>query len=244
MYGHLIKDTFGPIQYIPEIIRKNVPLVITTNLSIVYDLMDIFGMNASNVIKFQDNESYIHLDKLYTVSLKDAVNYNHGYTMKNLAKLLREKLALSNSKPERYVLTNRNATCRSLLNFDSFVTVVKMKYNKYNWEVWDDNDRVLNSIAKKWNTAKYVFAPTGSNLDNCIFMQPLTTIHAVFFDWYDNPIVANAYTMNIFLVVTIKHSCSHFNEGKCKIDVRKTINDMKVSLFISDNGYFPPHRFN
>ena len=239
MYGHLIKDTFGPLQYIPKDILKTVPFIITTNLEIVYEIMNIFEMNTSNVITFKSPDSYIHFDKIYTVALKDSVNYNHGYTMQKLSKLMRRKLNLSNEKPTKYVLTNRNSIKRKLYNFDDFAELVNSTYSEYKWEVWNDSHGKLVQTARRWNTIKFIFAPTGSNLDNCIFMQPLTTIHALFFDWYDHPIVASVYSMHIFLVVTPNRSCKHFVEQKCYIDFKETIRDMKSSLYIADHGHFP-----
>ena len=242
MYGHLIKDVFGPLQYIPKDILKTVPFVITTDLKIVYELMKIFDINASNAITFKSADSYIHFDKIYTVSLNDSVHYNHGYTMQKLAELMRRKLNLSNEKPTKYVLTNRNSTKRRLYNFEDFVELVNTTYNEYNWEVWEDSHGNLSQTARKWNTAKFLFASTGSNLDNCIFMQPMSTIHALFFDWYDHPIVASVYSMHIFLVVTPNRSCRHFEDEKCLIDFNETIQDMKYSLYTAKHGHFPSEK--
>ena len=243
MFGHLLKDIFGPLLYVPNEVLKTVPFVVTSRLDVTYDLLKAFGVNISNVIKFKGEENYIHLDKMYTVSMPDAVNWAHGYTLRKLSQRLKESFNISNTKATKYVLMNREAALRNLANFKEFVNVVNHTYSEYDWEVWEDKQRSLCDVARMWNTAKFLFAPTGSNLDNCIFMQPHSTIHALFFDWYDFPIVSAVYSMEIFLVATRNRSCRHFRLGKCYVNFAKTLRDMRVSLYSARYECFPPREY-
>ena len=75
-----------------------------------------------------------------------------------------------------------------------------------------------------------------------IFMQSKTTIHAIFLDWYDCPIVSTAYTMGIFFFITRNKSAHHFMKDSIIINYTVTLNAMKLSLFTSENGRFPSYR--
>jgi hypothetical protein len=240
-YGHLIKDTLGPLLYIPENIRRTVPFVFTFNLPIAYDFLKCIGINTSKMITFKNSSNYFFVEKLYTVALNDTINQNHGYTMRQLAARLRKELNLSNSAPTKYVLMNRNPRGkRYLINFGTFIEIVKKQFPMYSWEIWEDNDVNLYSLSRKWNSVKFILGPTGSNMDNCIFMQPLSVIHAIFVDYYDFPIISDAYSMNIFMVITRAKSGNHFRVSRCIMNIPSTVKDMNISLFAAKYGNFPP----
>lgn len=116
----------------PKEVRDKVPFVCTSNITVLPQMMEAVGLNSSNMIKFSNNDNYILLYKLYTISLPFPTSNSQGNTLLQIRGILFKNLNLSETKPIRYVLMNRSYIKRVISEFDLFASTVRKIYNKYN----------------------------------------------------------------------------------------------------------------
>ena len=154
------------------------------------------------MIEFKNVSNYIYVDKIFSVICSDVGNRFYGKPLRDTQLFLREKLNLSNEKPNNYIFQNRHkGEKRYVSNWEILFNITKMIYPKYNWK----NDDVVNYdlyyVSKFFNSIYCLVCPTGSNVANTIFMQPKTITLVIFSNWLDVPAMCSCISCEVYMVV-------------------------------------------
>ena len=209
-------DLFAPFLYIPEDVRRRVPLVTGANLGIVKEIYSVLGYDIKNLYQFPKNNDYVHINKMHTVWGSNQVNGHIGISLRKLRDKLKGPLKLDLIPPTKFVMISRKSKRRNIANFDALTAAVKKAYD-YEWESINVEPDGLLNTAEFWNSVKLVFAFTGSTFGNSIFMQNTSVACILLANWYDTPAMKACLSYGISIFVSHVNQCQHFISQQCKV---------------------------
>ncbi|EAY10490.1 hypothetical protein TVAG_484010 [Trichomonas vaginalis G3] len=240
MFGHWMKDALSPLIMLPQEVFDNAYLVISGHPTWCLDSLKLLGFNTSHTIILPKFSDYIFAKELHTFVGNRSFLCHLGQSLINLSNLFKQKANLEEKPPYRYVFLNRPAKGnRHISNFKEIVNTAKETFPEINWEVWPDKFNTMLQAIRSWNQVKFIFTPTGSNLDNAIFMQPKSAVCTPFADWYDYPVVSICQIFELYHIVFYANGWDHFGDCTAQLDVNKCMNMIARGLYVLSHHNWP-----
>ena len=240
MFGHWMKDTLAPLFLLPEKVLNESLILISAYPSFAMETLEILGFNTNHTVLLPHFADYIYCKEVHTIAGEQPFLCHFGLPLLNLSKRFRKALNLSNSIPTKYAMFNRpKEKFRRISNFDEVVDNVKQTFFEKQWEVWPSTFKSIRLAAKNWNEAKFVFSPTGSNIDNAIFMQKGSALCTPCADWYDFAVVGVSQVIGLWHVIYAVDNWSHFGDCSDPIDIEMTIDMIGRAIYACENQKWP-----
>ena len=240
MFGHWMKDTLAPLFLLPEKVLNTSMLLISAYPSFSLETLEILGFDTNRTILLPHFADYIFAKEVHTIAGEQSFLCHFGIPLINLSKRFRKALNLSNEKPNRYTMFNRpEGKFRRIVNFDDLVIAVKKIYFEKSWEIWPSTFESTKMAAKHWNEAILVFSPTGSNIDNAIFMQKGSALCTPCADWYDFAVVGVSQVIGLWHVIYSVEEWDHFGDCSAPIDIDLSIEMIGRAIYAAENQKWP-----
>lgn len=199
-FAHLIVDFFPRFFVIPEEIRRNSYVFITSGFPAIYEALKIVGVDPNKIV-VPPPDVMIHADTLYTVAPITCTKFQ-GNLLLNMRKILAEKFGLDKKPADQYIIYNReNTDFRVVTNFKDISKAIKLAYPKYPWKNIEI-PRTLEMQFKCFNSMRVFIAVHGAAFANTLFMQPRTVCCEVQVDrWVDNYLWISLFA-NVYHIVS------------------------------------------
>ena len=174
-YGHWILDILAPIALLPLELRSHFFICIGRKFAFHSQFLPILGINESNIIEIGSTQ--FALGKHVYQFVPCACNSFHMLAYYELRKLMLKYFNLIDaykSKPAyRYAFLNRYSNQGRHVNNPNEALEVLKEECPGPWEILFPSDN-LKETALTFNSIKIVFAVSGSENTNALFMQPET----------------------------------------------------------------------
>ena len=138
-----------------------------------------------------------------------------------------------------YYIMNRKDGFRSIpqKNFDDIVSYFKTNHPGNNYKSFYCNGTVKET-AIIWRTAKFVFAPTGSNCVKNVFMKEKSVLVVILGSVTDNSICLSAGSHGVYTLYGIIKGMPHWGYGRNMIDINLATRLFDIGLYCSDHGHW------
>ena len=240
MFGHWIKDTLSPFLLIPQDVRDRSYMLIGGKPYFALETLDILGFNTSRAIILPNDVDYVFAKECHTVYGKRAFLCHFGTALMNLSRIFRERLNLSNSPASVYAIFNRPINKRRhITNFKDLIERVTTQLFEYKWEIWPPQMNSVKEAAVKWNGAKIVMCPTGSNMANAIFMQKYSGLCTICAEWYDYSVVGLGQIMCVYQVMFSADKWQHFGNCSAPLDIDYAVDMLARTVYVVNNRRWP-----
>ena len=197
IYGHFFLDVVMPLTIIPEEMLEDSKVLVNDDSPYVVETLKIFGLEDCIVLIPEDSWFYVH--NLY-VAYDPMPHVSHlGPCLVKFTKKFKKYYKIDPyAEANQYCLMNRYPEVRrSIKDFESFEELVRKTFPNIEWNTLYDF-YTIKDAANIYNTIKFLFAPTGSNLIHILFMQPDTVVVSAQCDYND-------YTMESLAVASMVH---------------------------------------
>ena len=239
-FGHFLQDTISPlIQFPKEILKQATVFTCNSHKYLMDTYLPLFEFKEA--ITMTGNE-WLYAKELY-INLNPRCHVAHlGPCWHKLTLLIRKKFNLTNAKPYRYVLSQRNhngnRTARYIYNLNDIFNSVKRVYPDINFEIFLLDNKPLNETIKVWSTTKILYTVCGSNCFNCIFFHPTTICIIVFDELFDNSalavVAANFHKVILYQEPSIKHIYSYNI-----LNISRALSAFKIAIHLDKYGVWP-----
>jgi hypothetical protein len=240
MFGHWMKDTLSPLFLLPEDVISNSMIVVTGNPSYALETLNVLGIDTNKTIILPRLSDYVFAKELHIIAGEKAFLCHFGAPLYNLSLRFRRAMNLSNEKPTKYAMFNRPANkFRSISNFDQLVEAVIIEFPQKNWEVWPETFPSIIEAGRNWNAAAFVYSPTGSNIDNALFMQPGSAICTPCANWYDFAVVSLGQVIGLWHVIYAIEDWEHFGDCSNPVDIEQSLEMIYRAIYAAENQRWP-----
>ncbi|EAX92712.1 hypothetical protein TVAG_220750 [Trichomonas vaginalis G3] len=234
-FGHFIDDCLAPLAIVPEDFLEDC-VVILSELSRKFgeDVLKAIGVRKYIYLA---NNTWVHANKL-AVAVEGRPHLMHfGIPIQKLVYMLRIYFKVSNIKPTKYAIMNRDLkTRRHITNIKELMIAIKSNITGVKFEEIEDKLGTIESYAKFYPSIKCVLLPTGSNAVKTIFMNPNTVVIIASNEMFDYSVICSILSVHVKVVYFFQ--CQyHFND--ITIDVELAIQAIEVGVYASIHGNFP-----
>lgn len=197
-YGHFMHDMLCPIISMPAEILNDAEIFVCFNENEARNIFNFLGFDPNHVHALTNQ--WVHgIDVHATVSsfgvnamFKSWIDLHH---------LIYKKYNLYDIEPTLFTAINKPGSNWGYIgNFDSLIERAKELYPEYNWTLYPAETLFnIEFTAKLLAATKLFISAPGSTCFNCIYMHPNT--HILFFSRLlpDNPALASALTLGIYV---------------------------------------------
>lgn len=172
IFGHALEDIMQPMLMMPEDILKSAYVLSAGITNVLDEFFDLINIPKERRITLRSGQ-WISCDKVYTLTDPQIYLNYYGIPTFKLKQLFERSFKLSDIKPTKYYFTNRKQyRPRHIHNLDEIIDAAKKRFPAIEWDYINDTETsTLVAASKVWATAKFVFAPIGSNIVKCVFMK-------------------------------------------------------------------------
>ena len=242
-FGHIIHDYMVPLAYFPDDIVENVYIISQSNENYTMEFFKVFGIRENQIILLP-KDAWVKCNTLYVIDRPSPTLAYYGYGARRFHALCVSYFNLTDIKPMRYALINRNSLTRRIKNFKEIIEQCNLIYPEYNWTEMNDYYETLRETACVWATFKVAFMPTGSNVAKVYFMHPKTVICVGEANIVDYSPMKDAAAIDVFSRWFCFPSMEHRQEVKegWEVNVSLVIENIKYALYASKYQNWPSSR--
>ena len=242
-FGHIIHDYMVPLAYFPDDIVENVYLISQCMENVSMEFFKVFGIRENQIIPLPRN-CWVKCNTLYVIDRPSPTLAYYGVAARRFHALCVTYFNLTDIKPMRYVLINRNRLTRRIKNFKDIFDQCNLLYPEYNWTEMDDYFETLRETACVWATFKFAFMPTGSNVAKVFFMHPKTVICVGEANIIDYSPMKDAAAIEIFNRWFCFPSMEHNRKVKegWEVNVSLVLENIKYALYACKYQNWPSNR--
>ena len=218
MYGHFFLDVMVPLMMIPDEIVNESMILILHKYDFVDETFKAFGWENKILNPPPDDWYFVH--RLY-VAYDPMPHVGHrGVALTEFSRRIKEAYGVNESvRAYRYTLMNRRWNSRrTVTNFNEFVDLVKKTYTNISWEIIEDFHTMRDTVIL-YNSIKFHFTPTGSNLIRIFFMQKDTVVLSAQCDFNDFVMQSIAISAKVHMFL-VANNCDHDMPAPIKISIK------------------------
>lgn len=236
MYGHWVCDVLAPIMFMPEeVINKSV-FLLPVNSTIYAEAISLLGFNE---ILFLKSNQWVFARHFHSVYNPEPVHGCIHYGLKALSNKIKGKLNASNVIPTNFGLYNRPMGNRHFFNFEEFIEICHLRFPDIKFYILETLYPTFRESVFAYASCKMYFGPTGSNFANLVWMSSKTVCVVGMGSMHDDPVIANALVMNIWMVTFLVPGMYHHGSFTGTIDFPLAIKAMNKGFFVLENQRWP-----
>ena len=233
VFAHFLFDTVASLFFIPEEIRKVSKLIIIDPTPMYIQILYALDFYPNQLLFPRKNE-FVFAERLHTVFNPELIHGNIICGLPWIHQKIRKKYEADKIEPFFLGLYNRpEKRHRHLENFENFTHICKQRYN--NVYVIPYLHTLLEECVKCYASIKILFAPTGSNLANMLYMKEECGIVAACGDLHDVPMEACAQILHMWMICFDVDGLLHHKISHASIDPFIAIKAIEIVRFAVDN---------
>ena len=175
-YGHFLADCLIPMLLLPEDVLQRSYVLGGSSPPFINDGLLTIGIRNEQIINVTFLE-WFYAKRMHTFAGKRPSLSFFGYSCLNFNRIMTKKLNLNSIPPTKYFLQNRKqGNFRHIGNFGELIEDVRQKFSGIKWLILPDMIGNYSKTAQIWASARFVWAITGSNSINAVFMKPDTVV--------------------------------------------------------------------
>ena len=240
MYAHWVYDALAPILFIPQDVIDRSVFLLPVNSTIYIEAVETFGFKRErNQILFLNSSEWVFAQHFHTVYNPEPVHGCLVWGLKELRRKWRECFNETDAVGTDYAIYNRPEGNRHLADIDDWVFTCNMRFPQYRWILLEVLYPTFALSVKAYSHVKVLFAPTGSNFANMIFMNSGGAIVCALGDMSDQPVYAAAEVMNLWCVSVSVPNMRHHGGPYGILDYEITLVAMQRAIFAAENQRWP-----
>ena len=240
MYAHWVYDALAPILFIPQEVIDRSVFLLPVNSTIYMEALETFGfLRERNQILLLNSSEWVFAQHFHTVYNPEPVHGCLVWGLKELRRKWRACFNESDAQAEDYAIYNRPEGNRHLADIEDWVYACNVRFPQFRWKLLEVLYPTFGESVKAYSHVKVLFAPTGSNFANMIFMNSGGAIVCALGDMSDQPVYAAAEVMNIWCVSVSVPNMRHHGGPYGILDYEATLSAMQRAIFAAEHQRWP-----
>ena len=243
-YGHLIGDIIPQILNFPEtLINKSVIFFSAKDRDTALKLLKIVNIPSDKIII---DDKWHFAKNLYLEKPVEIMNGLFTHTFPKFIDLIRKYTGVDSIKATRYAVSNRypNSSSRYVRNIGELHSQLNVHIPRFNWELVDMEFENMNKTSREVASLKVWISPSGSNLENIIFMNRFTSgVLIICASQIDMANAGTAFIMKVW-AMAITNKYNHYKPGGGDCDIQTCINCAIDLVYAVEHGKWNQTVFN
>ena len=240
MYAHWVYDSLAPLLFMPQEVIDRSVFLLPVNSTIYMEALETFGfLRERGQILLLNSSEWVFAHHYHNVYNPEPVHGCLVWALKELSRKWRTQFGVKDMPAIDYAIYNRPKGNRHLADIEDWIFASSVRFPWIRWVLLEELYPTFGDSVKAYSRVKLLFAPTGSNFANMVFMNSGTAIVCALGDMGDVPVYAAAEVMHIWCISVSVPNMRHHGGPYGILNYEASLLATEKAIFAIDNQRWP-----